>query len=143
MQLGVREFSEFSQIAAASDSNIRLVPVTATTDDGSPVLVGNTSAALSAVRVTEDDVGSLAVCLDINAQAPLTFVLGVVTIEATISALQSAQPAQQGGAKPLVLKCGRSQIALHPDGRVRIKGDDVRLESMGRMKIQGAVVDLN
>ena len=38
---------------------------------------------------------------------------------------------------------GKAQIRLHPDGRVRIKAEDVTLDSAGRLALRGAFIDLN
>lgn len=43
----------------------------------------------------------------------------------------------------IVLRSGRSELRLMADGRVRIKGDDVRFEANGRLGLRGAFVDLN
>ena len=43
----------------------------------------------------------------------------------------------------LVIGTGKAQICLHPDGRVRIKAEDVTLDSAGRLGLRGAWIDLN
>lgn len=43
----------------------------------------------------------------------------------------------------MVIGTGKAQIRLHPDGRVRIKAEDVTLDSSGRLGLRGAWIDLN
>jgi hypothetical protein len=90
----------------------------------------------------DDTIGSFAVCTQMNGNPTALVVLGHVPISSIALALADERSLSQA-AKPLVLKCGRSQLQLHPDGRVRITGDDIIVESNGRMGLRGAVVDLN
>lgn len=43
----------------------------------------------------------------------------------------------------LALKCGRSKITLHADGRIEINGDYLLSRSRGPIKLKGATIDIN
>ena len=90
----------------------------------------------------DDAVGNFAVCTQMNDSSAALVVLGHISITSIALALADERSVSQP-ARPLVLKCGRSQLQLHPDGRIRITGDDIIVESNGRMGLRGAVVDLN
>lgn len=82
--------------------------------------------------------GRLAVCCIPHNAEDMVVVLGILAPNVT------SEPAPPGDAQsPVELRSGRSAIALHPDGRVRITGDDVRVESNGVATVRGAVVKLN
>ena len=127
--------------------NFRLAMVRAVHGDGTFDLVGfETVRVLSNLKVGTDAVGSFAVCMDLTDQGNLCVLLAIIGIDDLIGALRDATAfngARDKNAKPLIFQAGRSQLALHPDGRIRIKGDDVQIEALGRMKLEGAVIDLN
>ena len=124
---------------------VRLALIRAVNADGSVELVGSDRTVLVATRLDEQAIGSFAVCLDLDGDLPVTVVIGAVGMAEMFSALQDATDfnKNRGDAEPIVFRTGRSQLVLQPDGRIRIKGDDVKVESLGRMKIEGAVIDLN
>jgi hypothetical protein len=80
--------------------------------------------------------GMIAVCCDLPGRL---VVLGYVGAQA-VRAVAQACPADDGW---LVIGTGKAQIRLHPDGRVRVKAEDVTLDSAGRLALRGAFIDLN
>jgi hypothetical protein len=48
-----------------------------------------------------------------------------------------------GANNSLELKCGRSRITLHADGRIEINGDYLLSRSRGPIKLKGATIDIN
>lgn len=143
----VTGLSETALQEISPNSNIRLAMVRAVHASGTLELVGFEAAqVLSNVKVGAEAAGSFAVCMDLTDQGNLCVVLAIIGIDDLIGALRDATAfngARGKNAKPLIFQAGRSQLALHPDGRIRIKGDDVQIEAHGRMKLEGAVIDLN
>ncbi|WP_092945871.1 hypothetical protein [Roseateles sp. YR242] len=45
--------------------------------------------------------------------------------------------------RQLVLRCGKSSITLHEDGRIEIRGVDLVSRASGRNRILGSSIDLN
>lgn len=127
--------------------SVRLAMVRTVDANGTLELVGFEAAqVLSNVKVGAEAAGSFAVCMDLTDQGNLCVVLAIIGIDDLIGALRDAtafNAARGKDVKPLIFQVGRSQLALHPDGRIRIKGDDVQIEAHGRMKLEGAVIDLN
>ncbi len=103
--------------------------------DPARVMTGNPFA--------EDAVGCLAIGMELAAGPVL--LIGHVPFDAIARALSqgATHTAQTTSEKPLSLKCGRSELRLYPDGRIRILGDDVSIEALGRMALKGAAVELN
>lgn len=97
-------------------------------------------------KFTHDVVGSFAVCVEMDGTSTALLVLGHLPLEAMATALagnSTTGPTGSQQIQPITLKCGRSQLQLHPDGRIRITGDDIIVESNGRAALRGAIVDLN
>lgn len=105
--------------------------VLAVTAEGLPVLAGVNARVVATQRFTPDAVGREAVCQMATDPEGLIVALGVL-----------AGPA---GADPGVveLRCGKAALTLAGDGSIRLEGSDVRLTSSGRMRVSGAIVDLN
>jgi hypothetical protein len=68
-------------------------------------------------------------------------VLGFIALDELLRAPFDAGKTVQN--QDIVLKSGRSELRLMADGRVRIKGDDLRFEANGRLGLRGAFIDLN
>ena len=107
--------------------------------DGKPLLADCADkVVLAPAAFPQNAAGSFAVCLATDTKTLL--VLGHLPASEIADAL-AFQPAHD--ERPLTLKCGRSELVLHPDGRVRITGDDVVVQSNGLMGLRGAIVELN
>jgi len=59
------------------------------------------------------------------------------------AATPTAEPAAPGLAPDLVFRNGRSELRLCADGRIRLKGDDLSADMLGRLALRGAFIDLN
>lgn len=110
------------------------VPTVAGIDPGR-VMAGNPFA--------QDAVGCLAIGMELATGQVL--LIGHVTIDTIARAFSQGVTSTVStvSEKPLCLKCGRSELRLYPDGRIRILGDDVSIEALGRTALKGAVVELN
>ncbi|MEE9390875.1 MAG: hypothetical protein V3W41_00040 [Planctomycetota bacterium] len=126
--------------AAPSDSLfLRLVRVVGRTSGGQPLLDGIAAdAVLALVPLPETEDDFTAVCRALPGGKGLA-ILGY----ATATDLIRATAAQVPEGDDLVLRAGRSELHLHADGRVRLRADDVRLESNGHFALVGAFIDLN
>ncbi len=125
--------------ASASDGTLDLIPVIDTEADGTPILEGQTDGsvlALDPVPAGAQD-GLLAVCKRMGTDGRIA-VLGYVP-----AAKAAVAGAKVAGLGDIVLRTGRSMLRLTPDGRVRIKADDMTLDSNGRLALSGAFIDLN
>ena len=111
-----------------------LLPVVAFATDGSPVL-RDARAVLAVAGVPEMGQPWVAVCkaFGTGQLAVLGYVSG-----AQIAGLTGALPAQD-----LILRAGRAELRLYADGRVRIVGDDVKVEAQGNLGLIGATIALN
>lgn len=120
-------------------ADLQLRPVLAVDADGRPVLAGSGSKPMLILSDAAVPVpGMIAVCKDISDQI---VVLGYAFPP-------KAVPAETGQVLPdeegwVTLGCGKAQIRLHPDGRIRLKGQDVTIDSAGRLGLRGAWIDLN
>ena len=128
--------------ATAPQFNLHLV--LAVSPEGIPTVAGiDPARVMTSHAFGQEAVGRLA----IGMQLPIGTVLLIghvpfdTIVHAFSQAAESATPAIT--QVPLSLKCGRSELRLYPDGRVRILGDDVSIEAFGRMALKGAVVELN
>ena len=127
--------------------------------DGVPVLLGlEDRRVLVFERLADAAVGRMAVCRTPCNGEGLVVVLGCIDAAALPAGppawpatAQATAPAavavQRGGAgaedAPVVLRSGKSSLTLHPDGRVRLEGADVRVEADGTTALRGAVIKLN
>lgn len=123
----------------AADGTLDLIPVVDTAEDGTPILEGQTDGSVLALDpVPPGEQGALlAVCKRMGTDGRIA-VLGYVP--AAAAAVAAARVAGQGD---IVLRTGRSMLRLTADGRVRIKADDMTLDSNGRLALSGAFIDLN
>lgn len=130
--------------AAADRGQFCLHLILEVSDTGDPIIAGMDPAnVISGTRFGADTVGCLAI--GINLAAGPVLLIGHVPLDAIARAFSQGalSPAHKQADTPLSLKCGRSELRLYPDGRVRILGDDVSIEALGRMSLKGAVVELN
>lgn len=114
-----------------------LYPVLGVTEEGVPVLP-IASKTLVLDQIPSDDPSNwIAVCKTTSPQGQLV-ILGYVSRNAAAAA---------AGKKPeeddVVIGTEKAQIRLTSDGRVRIYGEDVKVEARGRMALDGATIDLN
>ncbi|WP_323718038.1 hypothetical protein [Paracoccus aminovorans] len=128
-----------SEPEAAAQGDLQLRLVLGRGADGLPVLAEPAPGALLVLSdLPQAAAGLVAVCRDIPGR---TVVLGYVT------AAQAARAGlAQGGADAegwVSIGCGKAQIRLHPDGRMRLKAQDITIDSAGRMGLRGAWIDLN
>lgn len=104
--------------------------IMAVTPEGLPVLAG-VNARVVAVQVFDAGaVGGQAVCQLTTDPEGLIVALGL---------LGEARSADA----PLELRCGKAALVLAPDGSVRLTGSDVELQSTGRLRVDGALIELN
>ncbi|MGH1329262.1 MAG: hypothetical protein ACRBBK_00120 [Paracoccaceae bacterium] len=85
--------------------------------------------------------GHMAVIKPVPDGSGRVVVLGFLALDALLRAPFEAGKAVEN--QDIVLKSGRSELRLMADGRVRIKGDDLRFEANGRLGLRGAFIDLN
>jgi hypothetical protein len=113
-------------------------PVLGTDPNGVPMLAGVASTAILDLAQVPPVVGLIAVCRDMPDRV---VVMGYVdAAQARAVATVQAKTDADGW---LVIGTGRAQIRLHPDGRMRIKAEDITLDSAGRLGLRGAWIDLN
>ena len=114
-----------------------LVAITGRRDDGGPILAG-AAQATALDPLPDGDPGTyLAVCKHAQMDGRL-IVLGYVPLAEAVVAVGKARPDQD-----ITIGNGKAQIRLMADGRVRISGEDVRVGARGRMRLNGATIDLN
>jgi len=143
LPLGVSEPLASPDTASQAALPLSLYLIESVTQDGEVRLTHSEDKQILCLQKFDRDVaGNFAVCTQMNGNSAALVVLGHISISSIALALADERPVLQP-ARPLVLKCGRSQLQLHPDGRIRITGDDIIVESNGRMGLRGAVVDLN
>lgn len=112
-------------------------PVLGLTAVGGPVLGGVTASSVLDLAHIPAASGLIAICRDTATQV---VVLGYVGASQTRAVGVDGATDDDGW---LVIGTGKAQIRLHPDGRVRIKAEDVTLDSAGRLGLRGAWIDLN
>ncbi|SOC04350.1 hypothetical protein SAMN05877809_103181 [Rhodobacter sp. JA431] len=121
-------------------TDLLLRPVLGRAGTGCPLLVGvlpETEILDLAPQVTPVP-GQIAVCRDLPGKVVVLGYVGAAAVRAVAQAQTS--PSDDGW---LEIGTGKAQIRLHPDGRVRIKAEDVTLDSAGRLALRGAFIDLN
>jgi hypothetical protein len=125
--------------APASDGTLDLIPVIESEADGTPILEGQTGGSVLALDPVPQgtDGALLAVCKRMGTDGRVA-VLGYVP-----AATAAVAGARVAGLGDIVLRTGRSMLRLTPDGRIRIKADDMTLDSNGRLALSGAFIDLN
>lgn len=132
---------------AGDDSGLTLHLVSSLSDSGEPQLIGvDRKRVLITRNFGSEIVGAFAVCMPIiSGEQPSVAIIGYLSVDQIITSFASASISKTAlqDHSPLSLKCGRSELRLYPDGRVRILGDDVSIEALGRMGLKGAVVELN
>ncbi|MGV1755017.1 hypothetical protein [Agrobacterium sp. CG674] len=131
------------EVASRADQ-FGLYLILAVSASGVPTVAGiDPSQVMTGNPFSQDAVGCLAIGMELAAGPVL--LIGHVPFDAICRAFSqgAAQTANTAPEKPLSLKCGRSELRLYPDGRIRILGDDVSIEALGRMAMKGAVVELN
>ena len=116
---------------------LMLLPIQGRKDCGAPVLIGYDDALIMNPMPDGDPFSFLAVCKEAQMDGRLV-VLGYLSTAQIVSASVS-----QKQCGDVVIGTDKAQIRLTEDGRVRIKGDDVLLESRTRMALSGAYIDLN
>lgn len=122
---------------AAHTGGLLLVAILDRTDDGGPVLAGY-GPTMALDPLPAGDPGTyLAVCKQAQMDGRMV-VLGYVPLADAILAVGKARPDQD-----ITFGTGKAQIRLTRDGRVRISGEDVRVGARGRMRLNGATIDLN
>ena len=125
--------------ASSADGTLDLIPVIDSEADGTPILEGQTDGSVLALDPVPDrsDGALLAVCKRMGTDDRIA-VLGYVP-----AAAAAVAGARVAGLGDIVLRTGRSMLRLTPDGRIRIKADDMTLDSNGRLALSGAFIDLN
>lgn len=130
--------------AAAAGDRFGLHLILEVSASGVPTVAGiDPARVMTGNPFAQDAVGCLAIGMELAAGPVL--LLGHVPFDAIARAFSqgAVKTANNAPEKPLSLKCGRSELRLYPDGRIRILGDDVSIEALGRMAMKGAVVELN
>lgn len=114
-----------------------LLPVQKRQTCGSPLIKGHEDA-LALEPVPDGDPASfLAVCKEAQMDGRLV-VIGYVSFSQIACAQTAAM--EQG---EIIFGTEKAQIRLTADGRIRIRGEDVLIESRTRMALSGASIDLN
>jgi hypothetical protein len=122
-----------------SDGSLALFPVLAVDVTGTPVLGTATPMTVVAIETAPPEAcGMIAVCKPFGPDGSQLAVLGYLSAD-QISAVSGAKPQD----RDLILRAGRAELRLHTDGRVRLTGDSVTIESNGRMALAGAYIELN
>lgn len=123
---------------ATSASELCLHRVSGVTDRGTPRFDGVADArVLPLVPLPAVPEGMTAVCKPLPGDEGLA-VLGYL-LPADLARAAAAAPV----TGDLVLRTGRSELRLHADGRVRLRADDVNVQSNGRLALAGAFIELN
>lgn len=112
-------------------------PVLGVTPEGEPVLPVS-GAVLTLECIPKGDPSQwIAVCKTTHPHGHL-IVLGFVSRK-KVENLASQRPV----GNDVIVGTEKAQIRLTPDGRVRIHGEDIKVEARGRMALGGATIDLN
>lgn len=108
--------------------------VLAVSPAGVPTLRGSNARILTTARFSEAEVGRRAICQNVvDADEPTLIVLGIV-----------AEPeGDTADDAPLVLRHGAASLELHPDGRIRMSGEDIALDATAGLRLLAATIDLN
>lgn len=137
----MQHMSSFDTIGATATttdgSGLVLLPITGCDDAGRPQLAGAQSAMILDPMPQGDPCSYLAVCKHAQMDGRLV-VLGYVPLADAVVAVGAARPQQD-----IVIGTGKAQLRLTRDGRVRVTGEDVRMNARGRMRLGGATIDLN
>ena len=113
-------------------------PVLGLTQSGGPILAGVAAEVILDLAQVPPATGLIAICRDLPDRVVILGYVGAAQARAV------TMPETVTGADGwLVIGTGKAQIRLHPDGRVRIKAEDVTLDSAGRLGLRGAWIDLN
>ncbi|TNE69764.1 MAG: hypothetical protein EP336_01415 [Rhodobacteraceae bacterium] len=100
--------------------------------NGAVGLADTNARVLLAGSLSPSDVGRMAVCQDLNdGGAPVTVVLGLV------------EESVRDTDAPTVISAGESSIALYPDGHIRLRGEQVTVDSAGALRLLAGRIDLN
>ncbi|MBY5931938.1 hypothetical protein KUV51_02900 [Tateyamaria omphalii] len=102
---------------------------------GVPQLEGTNAQVLTTTRFTPDTVGQQAVCQTVRDADVSTLIALGVTADAADSAADDNTP--------LVLRTGDASLALYPDGRIRMTGEDIAIDAATGLNLVAARIDLN
>ncbi|ABD55934.1 hypothetical protein [Jannaschia sp. CCS1] len=115
-------------------STFQLREVLAVSANGVPTLNGSNARILATARFSEAEIGAKAVCQPVlDADEPTLIVLGVIQPDAP----------QDNDDAPVVLRSGAASLALHPDGRIRMTGEDIAIDAAAGLNLLAARIDLN
>jgi len=125
-------------LAAAPGGDLVMRPVIGTTAEGLPLLAGVESGRVLDLSTMSPAPGQVAICRDSRGHVAVLGYVGAAQLQAASRAVHLPD-----GDGWLTIGFEKAQIRLHPDGRVRIKAEDIALDSSGRMALHGAWIDLN
>ncbi|MFV0473944.1 MAG: hypothetical protein ACK5MQ_07010 [Pikeienuella sp.] len=134
------EQAAISPAERLASANLALHAVTGIRPDGTPELegaAGRRVVALEPAPLLADSL--IAVCKPFGSDMEQLAVLGYLSPSQLVTQVVKAPQVETD----IVLRAGRSELRLHADGRIRIKGDDVKFEANGRMGLTGAFIELN
>lgn len=133
----------------APRGDLRMRPVLGLSQSGGPLLAGVAQFPILDLAQVAPAAGLIAVCRDTPDQVVVLGYVGAMEARAATVPPVAPQGAPSTVAGEidadgwLVIGSGKAQIRLHPDGRIRIKAEDVTLDSGGRLGLRGAWIDLN
>lgn len=122
---------------ASATGELQMFALAGVTEDGAPILLGADPKTVMALEPAPADTeGVIAICKSFDGGK--LAVLGYVgrTEFAKVAAAQVVKG-------DVVLGTGKAKLRLTADGRVRLQANDVKLESHGRMVLNGAYINLN
>lgn len=119
---------------ALSDDGLRLRRVLSVDAEGAPVLDGVNEALILLANLTDADIGRMAVCGVARNVPGVLIVLGCLAADEEVPKATDA---------PLVLERGAASIALHPDGRIRVRGADMGIDVETGFQVDAGRIDLN
>jgi len=119
--------------------DLQMFALAGVAEDGSPILLGPDPASVLALEpAPERTEGLVAICKTYGPGGKKLAVLGYVGRDAL-----TRVAATHSSNGDVVLGTGKAKLRLCADGRVRLEGEDVKLQSHGRMALRGAYINLN
>jgi hypothetical protein len=111
--------------------------------EGAPLLAGVDRDIVLDLGQVPPAPGLIALCRDKAGQVVILGYVNAAQLAAQVQVQTAGLVTAPDADGWLVIGTGKAQIRLHPDGRVRIKAEDITVESAGRLGLRGAWIDLN
>lgn len=122
--------------------NVLLGVISLSDDDGIPYVIWEGQkepvAALSQVRVTEQDIGRQCTLAFINADAQHPVIMGLLYTNG-----ETAHPLLIHSDAAVILQSGKARIELQANGRIHLQGIHISSQAYGPNQLKGASVKIN